>query len=151
MNTNTNGMDIFAGADTVEVRANTIDRENRQYLNQFEGTHRLRIDRVEISKTGKFWVREYMVLDSPNLTGLVADMLDMTPQQAWQRERALSDAKKFVGAALGKNPRLVKKTDLDAATGPESTILGREVIATVAPSKNPEFNDITYSAASRGA
>lgn len=139
---------IFAGADEIKVPGQF---KERHYLNMYLGTHELNITRVAVAKR-KFWVREFTVIRSTNPElkpgAALHDLVNMEPDEEWQRERVLLAARRFVAAARNLPTTDVREVDLNLATGEDSNIVGSKVTAIVAKKENAEtgatFPDISF-------
>lgn len=137
-------MSIFDGAN--EAMPRDAARGETQYLNQFEGTHNLRIERAEVSKNGTHIVVEFAMDNETRVTALY-DLSPRTARDAWKRDRALGDVKSLAAAALKKPARKMTQQDLEELFVPGSALEGQALIADVKPNENG-FKEAFYRAVS---
>jgi len=110
--------------------------EERNYLNQFPGTHQLTITRFERSKTGRAVVAEFEDDKGTQFTAL----FKLDTELDWQRERTIRELRQLAGAARDVNPGTITLATLFEG------VEGAPIKATVAPNKNG-FKVVKYESA----
>src|SRR5260370_13503052 len=82
--------------------------EERNYLNQFPGTHNLKITKFELSKTGRAAVAEFKDDEGKEFTNI----FKLDTDEEWKRDRSIRELRQLAGAARYVNPATVKRATL---------------------------------------
>ncbi|SRR6266851_2241497 len=103
--------------------------EDRNYLNQFPGTHELTITKFELSQTGRAAVAEFKGRDGKEYT----QIFKLDTDEEWKRERSIKELRQLAGAARNVHPATIKRATLFEG------VIGLDVKAVVAENKNGFF------------